>query len=168
MSNETAMHGWAQRYTPEEADRLIKAAPKHLKGEVRNLIAAVNQAHEDAQQYATPTGRWYHVSPHNISTGSTLVPGGLDPATPTSGKFYTRDGFGVDTGTMADMGASRAQFVWLTTTLEDAHFWADTLKADYIYEVQPIDAPRPWNGTGVDGWVAARATITSRVEIELT
>jgi len=161
---EVAVHGWAQRYTREEAERLIGIAPDHLKDEVRALIENVNRAHDDARRYATPTGAWYHVSPHDISTGSTLVPGGLDPAAPTSGEFYTRDGFGADTGTMADMGAARAQFVWLTTTLEDARFWADTLGADHVYEVQPIDAPRPWNGTGVDGWVVTAATIIGRPE----
>ena len=160
--NEVDVHPWARRYTAEEADRLVGAAPDRIKGEVRALIEGVNRAHEAAKGHLTPTGRWYHVSPHNISTGSTLVPGGLDPAAPTSGEFYTRAGFGADTGTMADMGAPRAQFVWLTTTLEDARFWADVLGARHVYEVQPIDAPRPWNGTGVDGWVVTAATIVGR------
>lgn len=160
----TTFHPWARRYSKEEADRLVKEAPDYLKDEVRNLIESVNQAHDAAQQHSTPTGRWYHVSPHNITTGTTLMPGGLDPANPTSGDFYTRDGFGADTGTMADMGGTRSQFVWLTTTIEDAKFWALTLNADYTYEVQPIDAPRPWNGTGVDGWVVTAATIIGRAE----
>ena len=160
--NGVTVHGWAQRYTPEEADRLVGIAPDHLKDEVRALIVAVNQAHDQAVRHSTPTGRWYHVSPHDISTGSTLVPGGLDPAAPTSGEFYTRAGFGADTGTMADMGGTRAQFVWLTTNLEDARFWAGRLGADHVYEVRPIDAPRPWNGTGVDGWVVTAATIVGR------
>jgi len=162
--NGVSVHPWARRYTPQEADRLVEAAPRHLKGEVRALIVAVNQAHDEAVRHSTPTGRWYHVSPHAISTGSTLVPGGLDPAAPTSGEFYTRKGFGADTGTMADMGGGRAQFVWLTTTLEDALFWADLLDAGHVYEVQPIDEPRPWNGTGADGWVVAAATVIGRPE----
>lgn len=162
----TTFHPWATRYTKEEEDRLVKAAPDHLKDEVRKLIATVNDAHDAAKRFNTPTGRWYHASPHNISVGSTLVPGGLDPAAPTSGEFYSRDGFGADTGTLADMGAGRAQFVWLTIDIEDARFWADTLGATHIYEVQPTDEPRPWNGTGVDGWVTTAAVIIRKLSKE--
>ena len=159
----TQFFPWAQRYTQEEEDRLVKSAPEHLADEVRNLIAAVNQAHDDAKRYATPTGFWYHVSPHLISPGTTLVPGGLDPANPTSGEFYTRDGFAGDTGTLADMGAGRAQFVWLSIDAEDAQFWAEVLNASHTYEVHPVD-PRPWNGTGMDGWVCESAKVIRRLE----
>lgn len=158
----TNFHSWATPYTEKEADRLIKAAPAHLTEEVRNLIAAVNQAHEIAKRYATPTGQWFHVSPHEISVGSTLVPGGLDPDNPTSGRFYTEDGYGSDTGMLADMGATRAEHVWLTIDTEDAEFWAEVLAAPHTYEVEPVN-PRPWNGTGTDGWVCDSATVLRKV-----
>lgn len=157
---------WATRYTEEEADRLVKAAPDHLTEEVRNLIAAVNAAHETAKRFNTPTGKWYHVSPHQIDVGTTLVPGGLDPANPTSDEFYTRDGFGHDSGTLADMGATRPEHVWLTIDREDADFWAGVLNASHVYEVQPIDEPKPWNGTGVDGWVVAAAVVIQEVSAD--
>lgn len=158
----TDFYPWAQPYSAEEADRLVNAAPEHLADEVRKLIAAVNQAHDSAKRFATPTGRWFHVSPHHISVGSTLVPGGLDPDQPTSGEFYTRDGFAGDTGTLADMGGTRAQHVWLTIDTEDAAFWAGVLNAAHLYEVTPVN-PRPWNGTGVDGWVCDSATVIAKL-----
>lgn len=159
----TDFYPWATRYTDEEADRLVSAAPEHLTEEVRNIINAVNAAHDSAKRFATPTGLWLHVSPHQISPGSTLIPGGLEPDKPTSGDFYTKDGFGGDTGMMTDMGAGRAQFVWLTIDHEDARFWAEVLNAAHVYEVEPVN-PRPWNGTGVDGWVCDSATVVRKVE----
>lgn len=158
----TDFYPWAQPYTDEETDRLVEAAPEHLAEEVRNLIAAVNSAHENAKRFATPTGRWFHVSPHNISVGSTLVPGGLEPDKPTSSDFYTRDGFGDDAGMLTDMGRPRTRFVWLTIDTDDAAFWAEVLDATYLYEVTPVN-PRPWNGTGVDGWVCDSATVIAKL-----
>lgn len=159
MSTPT-FHPWARKYSKKEAERLVNQAPPHLKGEVRRLIKAVNEAHQKAQEFAA-TGRWFHVSPHALPVGTTLVPNGAPEA--TSADFYA-DGYGQDTGTLADMGASRSEHLWVTTTLKDARFWATVLKATHIYEVQPTDAPRPWNGTGVDGWVTTAAVILTEIE----
>jgi hypothetical protein len=108
-----------------------------------------------------PTGKWYHVSPHDMPEGTTLVPGGVT-GTPTSQSFYDM-GFGDDTGTLKDMGKSRTQHVWLTPDLEDAHFWSNVLKAPHIYEVEPGDEPQAWNGTGVDGYVSGGAKILRKL-----
>lgn len=159
MSKETPpelpVYPWARKCSKKEAQRLIAKAPPHLKGEVRRLIKVINQAHQNAKAFAA-TGRWFHVSPHELPVGTTLVPNGAP--VPTSAEFYA-EGYGQDTGTLADMGASRSEHLWVTTTLKDARFWARVLKADHIYEVQPTDEPRPWNGTGVDGWVTTAAVI---------
>lgn len=146
-------------YTPERAARLVAAAPPHLAGEVARLIDMVN---DTATRFAA-TGTWYHVSPHLVSPGTTLVPGGLDPANPTSKEFYVEDGYGDDTGTLADMGAGRSRFVWLTVSEEDARFWSRLLKAPHTYEVEPLDDPRPWNGTGSDGWVTTAARVVRKL-----
>lgn len=105
--------------------------------------------------------KWYHVSPHELEDGTALIPGGPN-GNATSQDFYDQ-GFGDDTGTLADMGGGRNTHVWLTPDLEDAHFWSAALGAPHIYEVDPDDDPRPWNGTGVDGWVAGGGKIRRRV-----
>lgn len=158
MSKETPpelFHPWARKYSKKEMDRMVATAPPHLKGEVRRLITMVNEAHKQAQEFAA-TGRWFHASPHELPVGTTLVPNGAP--VPTSAEFYA-EGYGQDTGTLADMGASRSEHLWVTTTVKDAKFWAKLLDAQFIYEVQPTDEPRPWNGTGVDGWVTTAAVI---------
>ena len=156
----TDFHPWAKKYTAEEAQRLIGAAPEHLRPEVAGLIAAVNTAHEQAKDYAE-TGRWFHVSRQKLAVGTVLSAGGGPASDP---EFYAQ-GYGEDTGTMADMGGSRTEHLWLTTTRRDAKFWAKTLKAKFLYEVQPTDKPRPWNGTGTDGWVTTAAVVLFRTKL---
>jgi hypothetical protein len=67
------------------------------------------------------------------------------------------------TQTLADLGADRPLHLWITTTRRDAKFCAETIRAKFCYEVQPATDPRPWNGTGVDGWVTTAATILRTV-----
>lgn len=147
---------FSKGYTPEETERMLATVPEHLTEDIRSLIESVNRAHESIKSYAIPTGRWFHVSPHRLPVGTLLSPGVVAP---TSEEFYTRDGYGQDSGTLADMGATRPEHLWLTTTVEDAAFWANVLKAEHTYEVMPVDMPKPWNGTGVDGWVTTAAAI---------
>ena len=106
-----------------------------------------------------PSGKWYHVSPHALADGIDLIPGGGDSP---SQSFYD-DGWGEDTGTLTDMGQGRTGHVWLTPDLDDAHFWSAALNAPHIYEVDPHEDPRPWNGTGTDGWVVPGAKIRRKV-----
>jgi hypothetical protein len=87
------------------------------------------------------------------------VPNGASRA--TSADFYEE--LGTDTGTLADMGADRPLHLWITTTRRDAKFCAETIRAKVCYDVQPATDPRPWNGTGVDGWVTTAATILRTV-----
>ena len=142
--------------TPEQIEAMVAQVEPGRAGEIRRMLATLSEAGRQAERLATPTGRWFHVSPHRLEAGTVLTPGVVAP---TSRDFYTRDGFAEDSGTLADMGATRPEFVWLSTTVEDAGFWAVTLRASHTYEVQPIDAPRPWNGTGSDGWVTTSAVI---------
>ena len=154
---------WATPYSDTEADRLIKAAPEHLTEDVRQLIAAVNEAHKTAKKFLTTTGVWYHASPGELAEGTVLVPGGPDGSTHAAQEFYADTGLGSDTGMLADMGAPRTAFVWITPHRDDAEFWAGILDADHLYEVEPRTDPLPWNGTAADGWVCDSAVIIRRV-----
>lgn len=106
---------------------------------------------------------WFHASPNEMAEGTALVPGGPD-GEHTSSEFYGL-GFGDDEGFLVGMGAPRASHVWLSPNLADAAFWAMALSAPHIYEVEPDDEPRPWNGTGTDGWVCSGGRIKCHVEI---
>lgn len=128
--------------------------------DVNTLIAAFNRAQDEAERLRTPTGVWFHTSPQSLAVGTLLVPRGGPSPDP---QFYAQ-GFQEDTGTLMDMGAPRPDFVWLSNEEAEARFWAKTLKTRYIYEVQPTDAPRPWNGTGADGWVTTAAVILRLID----
>lgn len=104
--------------------------------------------------------RWFHVSPYRIGPGTVLLPGAI--RNPANDAFY-RAGFGQDTGLLQEMGVRREEVVWLSPTTQDAEFWAAVLDAPHCYEVQPAEEPRPWNGTGTDGWVTAKAVVVREV-----
>lgn len=116
-------------------------------------------------QVTAPKDRWFHVSPHLLAPGTVLTPASARGGPATSQDFY-------DAGTHvigdAVMGTtdSRTDVVWVTHDLADARFWAVTLGAPHCYEVTPSEEPRPWNGTGSDGWVAASATVVAPVPLE--
>ena len=42
---------------------------------------------------------------------------------------------------------------------------AIVLCASHCYEVQPTTEPRPWNGTGTDGWVVERAVVVRELSV---
>ena len=109
--------------------------------------------------------KWFHVSPHRIETGTVLMPGAI--RNPANDAFY-RAGFGQDTGCLQEMGVRRDEVVWLSPTTQDAEFWAAVLDAPYCYEVQPSGEPRPWNGTGTDGWVTAKAVVVREVRNQMS
>lgn len=122
------------------------------------------------------TPRWFHVSRQELAVGTVLIPGGAESqsalapggAESSSAEFYdlveplNRVRFAEDRGTLCDMGAPRTAWVWLSVSAEDAQFWATVLHAEHMYEVVPEQQPRPWNGTGIDGWVCSRATVLGR------
>jgi len=107
-----------------------------------------------------PSGRWFHVSAARLPAGTVLVPGG--GRNPGTRSFYDM-GFGQDTGVLVDMEAARDSLVWLSIDLDDAGFWAAVLCAGHVYEVKPAEEPRPWNGTGTDGWVVSNATVLREI-----
>ena len=136
------------------------AAINRLGAELSDADAAMLYDHmQKLFQPIKPSGKWYHVSPHALTDGTDLIPGGGDSP---SQSFYD-DGWGEDTGTLTDMGQGRTGHVWLTPDLDDAHFWSAALNAPHIYEVDPHEDPRPWNGTGTDGWVVPGAKIRRKV-----
>ena len=105
--------------------------------------------------------KWFHVSPHRLGPGTVLTAGAA--RNPANDCFYG-SGFGGDSGVLRDMGVRRDEVVWLSPTREDAAFWAVVLNARHCYEVQPIEEPQPWNGTGTDGWVVRKAIVVCTVE----
>ncbi len=136
------------------------ASINRLGAELSDADAAMLYDHmQKLFQPIKPSGKWYHVSPHALADGTDLIPGGGDSP---SQSFYD-DGWGEDTGTLTDMGQGRTGHVWLTPDLDDAHFWSAALSAPHIYEVDPHEDPRPWNGTGADGWVVPGAKIRRKV-----
>ena len=106
---------------------------------------------------------WFHVSPFKMGPGTLLRPGVA--RNPANDSFYGV-GFGQDTGVLLDMHTRRDEVVWLSPTPEDARYWAIVLRASYCYEVQPTEEPRPWNGTGTDGWVAPKAIVLRKVNLK--
>jgi len=104
---------------------------------------------------------WFHVSPFAVGPGTVLRPGVA--RNPANDSFY-RAGFDQDTGILVDMQDRRDQVVWLSPTREDAQYWAIVLGAQHCYEVQPTEEPRPWNGTGTDGWVVPKAMVIKEVK----
>jgi len=105
---------------------------------------------------------WFHVSPFNVGPGTVLRPGVA--RNPANDGFY-QSGFGRDTGSLRDMKVRRDAVVWLSPTREDARYWSVLLGAPHCYEVQPIETPRPWNGTGTDGWVTAKAVVVREIRL---
>jgi len=148
--------------TDAQIAKIAGVSPERLE-ELKELQAHLEQARREAERLLTPTGVWYHVSPHELAAGTVLVPGGPD-GTHTSEEFYSSTGLGSDTGTLADMGAARTEFVWLSPHRDDAEFWAEVLDAAHLYEVEPATDPVPWNGTAADGWVTTAATVVRRLE----
>lgn len=136
--------------------------PEKVQGIPLEELEKLMEAQQKWEQFRTgPHDTWYHVSPHELAEGTQLIPGGPDGKA-TSQDFYDM-GFGDDTGTLKDMGGGRVQHVWLTPDLDDAHFWAASLGAPHIYEVDPDENPQPWNGTGIDGFVTPGAKIRRRI-----
>lgn len=107
-----------------------------------------------------PHEGWFHASPHDLPVGTKLVPGGA----PAASKDFYDQGWGSDRGNLMDMGGGRSEHVWMTPYREDANFWSAVNNAPHIYEVAPHEDPRPWNGTGTDGWVTPAATIVRKVK----
>lgn len=105
---------------------------------------------------------WFHVSPFKMGPGTLLRPGAA--RNPANDTFYGL-GFGQDTGFLRDMQARRDEVVWLSPSREDAEYWAIVLCASHCYEVQPTTEPRPWNGTGTDGWVVERAVVVRELSV---
>ena len=104
---------------------------------------------------------WFHVSPFEMGPGTLLRPGVA--RNPANAGFYG-SGFGQDTGALLDMHTRRDEVVWLSPTREDARYWAIVLRASHCYEVQPTTEPRPWNGTGTDGWVVPKAIVLRKLD----
>lgn len=105
---------------------------------------------------------WFHVSPFEMGPGTLLRPGVA--RNPANAGFYG-SGFGQDTGALLDMHTRRDEVVWLSPSREDAEYWAIVLRAGHCYEVQPTTEPRPWNGTGTDGWVVERAVVVRELSV---
>lgn len=105
---------------------------------------------------------WFHVSPFKMGPGTLLRPG--EARNPANDTFYGL-GFGQDTGFLRDMQVRRDEVVWLSPSREDAEYWAIVLRAGHCYEVQPTTEPRPWNGTGTDGWVVERAVVVRELSV---
>ena len=109
---------------------------------------------------ATAEGPWFHVSPSRFEPGTLLLPG--IATNPANADFY-RHGFGADTGVLVDMGVRRDQVVWLSAGFDDARYWSHVLAAPLCYEVEPVGQPRPWNGTGTDGWITRAAIVLREI-----
>lgn len=108
---------------------------------------------------AVAAQHWFHVSPHQMEPGTVIRPGFHNPA---NDDFY-RSGFVRDSGVLAPMGVRREEVVWLSPSIDDAAFWSLALSARHCYEVDPTEEPRPWNGTGTDGWVSPAAVIIREI-----
>lgn len=149
----------------EDSQKLIEYLKnnkiKFTMGEPEKVRGIPADALEKMFAPMQPTGKWYHVSPHEMEPGTSLIAGGPE-GNATSKDFYDM-GFGDDSGTLQDMGGGRTKHIWVTPDLEDAHFWSAALNAPHIYEVDTDDDPQPWNGTGTDGWVTPSARIRSRI-----
>lgn len=162
-----AMRKQAIELTDEEAEAFLKFIEQNngkLKAkfkEPEKVEPIPAEAFEKMFAPMAPSGKWYHVSPHELAPGTDLIAGGPEGKA-TSQNFYDM-GYGDDEGTLADMGAGRNKHIWVTPDLDDAHFWSAALNAPHIYEVDADDDPQPWNGTGTDGWVTTRAKIRTKV-----
>ena len=92
---------------------------------------------------------WYHVSPHELSEGATITPGGGKSGW---GDFYSDQGRDV-----------RKNWVWLEHDPKKSYWWGKDLGAPYMYEVHPRQNPQAWNGNAANGWVTPSATVIRRV-----
>ena len=130
-------------------------------------IADVWQPVVDARDRGLAASRWYHVSPHALAPGTVLTPASHRGVPATSQGFYdARGGAIVDAMHPLDgTAAGRDEVVWVTHDLDDAAFWARLLEAGHCYEVEPVDRPRPWNGTGTDGWFTPSAVVVTEVAL---
>jgi hypothetical protein len=103
---------------------------------------------------STPTGKWFHVSPHPLQPGTKLTPQG---------------GKGLDTGGFNFLGPdspyrSRGNQVWISPNFDKARMWMHYMGPEsHVYEVHPGDTPQPWNASGAEGYVTPHATVTREV-----
>lgn len=108
--------------------------------------------------YPNPSGRWYHVSPHELEVGTVLTPGGGD----TTYNYDDR------------LPSERQNWVWMDGPEGLDTWFYGTLMSQiqkgfenplaHIYEVEPSEGPHPWNGTGWQGHVAPSAKIIRKVD----
>lgn len=95
--------------------------------------------------------KWFHASPHHISIGVDVVPGG-------------------GPSVFADApSAGAGEHVWLSDTFRAAQEWAQTFsglvgRPCFVYEVLPCGEPRPYDAEEPDqGYVVDRATMVNKV-----
>lgn len=89
--------------------------------------------------------RWYHRSQHDLPEGADLVPHGEGGMTPEDVPDYLQD---------------RRQWVWMDRNSPTDY---SSTPDGFLYEVSPSEGPYPWNGEGVEGWVAPGARVVRKV-----
>jgi glutaredoxin-like protein NrdH len=110
--------------------------------------------HHTAARLAMPQGGWYHASPHELSVGTVLTPGGGQTQ---YDRFYDRT------------DQDRSGHVWVDSLRNVKRRWADP--DHFIYQVEPHADPqlfqrqvgRGMSVGGEDGYTVPGATITKVV-----
>jgi len=65
---------------------------------------------------------------------------------------------------------NRDNFAWMYADPRDARIYVDPNfghgepRQKHTYAVTPNDEPQPWNGSGIDGWVADSATVNGEID----
>jgi hypothetical protein len=105
----------------------------------------------DSTQDESQSGKWYHVSPHPLAPGARVVPHG--GSSPGGDDFYGTNNY------------NRQNHVWMSPNINKAKFWQnqDWAQGSHLYEVKPGARPQPWEGSGIEGWVAPHATVTREI-----
>ena len=95
--------------------------------------------------------QWYHRSQHELPDGAVLGPhGGKGGMTPEDVPEYLQ---------------GRHQWVWMDRNSPTDY---SSSPDGFLYEVSPSEGPYPWNGEGLEGWVAPSARVVRKVKARRT